>query len=107
MTALDFMTIGERHVGEGCPTYVIAEIGFNHGGDMSLGVEMIKAAARAGADAVKFQSYKADELVVESSEHFALIKSGELDLEQHLRLSRVAAENNITFFFNSLQPVYG
>ena len=104
MTALDFIKIGNHRVGEGNPAYVIAEIGFNHGGDMSLGIEMIKAAARAGADAVKFQSYKADELVVESSEHFALIKSGELDLEQHLQLSRVAAEYNITFFSTPYSP---
>src|SRR6476620_4713205 len=39
-------------------TCVIAEIGENHGGDWELARKMIAAAARAGADVVKFQSYR-------------------------------------------------
>jgi len=47
--------LGNKLVGDGQPAYIIAEIGINHNGDLGLAKEMIKAAAHAGADAVKFQ----------------------------------------------------
>lgn len=43
-------------------TYVIAEIGANHNGDMDLAIKMIDAAVRCGADAVKFQSWTKDSI---------------------------------------------
>ena len=42
---------------------IIAEIGVNHNGDLSLAKEMIDSAKSAGADAVKFQTFKAENLV--------------------------------------------
>ncbi len=51
----DFVAVGERLVGEGQPTFIIAEIGINHNGDMSNAKKLIDAAALAGCDAVKFQ----------------------------------------------------
>jgi N-acetylneuraminate synthase len=47
--------IGSRWVGEGYPTYVVAEIGINHNGDLEIAKQMIAAAKHAGVDAVKFQ----------------------------------------------------
>ncbi|MCJ7797129.1 MAG: N-acetylneuraminate synthase family protein, partial [Thermoleophilia bacterium] len=47
--------LGDRLVGDGHPTYVIAEIGINHNGDLATAERMIEAAVHAGADAVKFQ----------------------------------------------------
>jgi len=47
--------IGNRMVGEGHPAYIIAEIGINHNGDLSIARQMIDAAVHAGVDAVKFQ----------------------------------------------------
>ena len=47
--------IGEIAVGTGQPTYVVAEIGINHNGDIEIVKELIDAAHRAGVDAVKFQ----------------------------------------------------
>ena len=47
--------IGDRLVGDGLPTYIIAEIGINHNGDMKLAKELIFGAYKAGASAVKFQ----------------------------------------------------
>ncbi|NMB89707.1 MAG: N-acetylneuraminate synthase [Chloroflexi bacterium] len=47
--------IGNRWVGEGYPTYVVAEIGINHNGDMEVTKKLIEAAKHAGVDAVKFQ----------------------------------------------------
>ncbi len=47
--------IGGRLVGDGHPTYVIAEIGINHNGSLDLAKMMLDGAVRAGCDAVKFQ----------------------------------------------------
>jgi N-acetylneuraminate synthase len=47
--------IGEKLVGAGHPTYVIAEIGLNHNGDVNIAKRLIEIAADAGCDAVKFQ----------------------------------------------------
>lgn len=77
--------------------YVIAEIGFNHEGDVDKAREMIRAAAQAGANAVKFQTFKAIDLALPSAPHYAAIKSGEMSLEQHRELFRVATECGIRF----------
>ncbi len=47
--------IGDRLVGEGHPTYIIAEIGINHNGSVDIAKLLIDAAVKAGVDAVKFQ----------------------------------------------------
>ena len=49
------LQIGTKMVGDGHPTYIIAEIGINHNGRVEIAKELIKAAADAGVDAVKFQ----------------------------------------------------
>ena len=49
------VTIGDKTVGAGHPTYVIAEIGLNHNGDVGIAKQLIDIAAGAGCDAVKFQ----------------------------------------------------
>ena len=57
------LTIGRRRIGRGRPPFVIAEIGVNHDGDPDRAVELVHAAASAGVDAVKFQWFKAEQLV--------------------------------------------
>jgi len=47
--------IGNRLVGESQPTYIVAEIGINHNGDVEIARQLIDAARHAGVDAVKFQ----------------------------------------------------
>lgn len=47
--------LGRKLVGEGQPTYIIAEIGINHNGDLDIAKAMIRKASEAGVDAVKFQ----------------------------------------------------
>ena len=47
--------MGDRLVGDGHPTYIIAEIGINHNGDLEITKRIVDAAVHAGADAVKLQ----------------------------------------------------
>lgn len=54
--------ISGRLVGKGQPCYVIAEAGVNHNCDLALGKRLVETAASAGADAIKFQSYKASRI---------------------------------------------
>jgi len=49
--------IGDREVGHKHPCFVIAEIGVNHNGDLMRAMQMVEVAARAGADAAKFQTF--------------------------------------------------
>jgi N,N'-diacetyllegionaminate synthase len=57
------LAIGDRKIGPGQPCFVLAEAGVNHNGHVGLALKLVDAAADAGADAVKFQTYKADRLV--------------------------------------------
>jgi N-acetylneuraminate synthase len=56
------INIAGRLIGDGQPTYVIAEIGVNHNGILDLALELIDIAVDAGADAVKFQKRSLDKL---------------------------------------------
>ncbi|MFH0954145.1 MAG: N-acetylneuraminate synthase [Verrucomicrobiota bacterium] len=57
------VSIAGRLVGPGQPCFVIAEAGVNHNGDMALARALVDAAAAAGADAVKFQTFRAANIV--------------------------------------------
>ncbi|MFC1869954.1 N-acetylneuraminate synthase [Chloroflexota bacterium] len=55
--------IGQRYTGDNEPCLIIAEAGVNHNGDIGLAKKLIDAAREAGADAVKFQTFKAEGVV--------------------------------------------
>jgi len=90
---------------------VIAEAGVNHNGDMKLAKKLIKSAAKAGADYVKFQSFKTKNLVTKSAEQakyqkvntrkvqsqYEMLKKLELTPENHYELIRECKNNNIGF----------
>ncbi|WP_280174036.1 N-acetylneuraminate synthase [Gracilibacillus kekensis] len=59
--------IGEKVIHSSSPTYIIAEVGVNHNGDMNIAKKMIDVAVESGADAVKFQTFKAKSLVSSSA----------------------------------------
>ena len=66
-TGIAPVTIGSRHVGPGAPTFIVAEAGVNHHGSAETALRMVDAAARAGADAIKFQMFRTEELVTASA----------------------------------------
>jgi N,N'-diacetyllegionaminate synthase len=60
--------IGTRRITNDSPCYIIAEAGVNHGGDIQLAFRLIDIAADAGADAVKFQAFRTEHLILENVE---------------------------------------
>jgi len=93
------------------PVFIIAEAGVNHNGDLNLAKQLIEVAAEAGADAVKFQTFKAENLVKKNTpkaayqqrtttaneSQFAMIKKLELDVNMHRKLIRHCQQCNIMF----------
>jgi sialic acid synthase SpsE len=55
--------IGDRKIGENNPTYFIADIAANHDGSLDRAIELIRLAKQAGADAAKFQNFRAPKIV--------------------------------------------
>ena len=75
---------------------IIAEIGENHMGNMDLAKEMIKEAALAGADIVKFQSYR-KETFLPSDPEYSWLQKVSLSEEDHFMLQKYANNNNVEF----------
>ena len=68
------MKINGRQIGAGAPVYIIAEMSANHGQDFEQAVRIIEAAAAAGADAVKLQTYTPDTLTINSDNDYFRIQ---------------------------------
>lgn len=60
--------LGDRPIGEGAPVFFIAEAGVNHNGSLKMAKELIDVAVEAGADAVKFQTYVAENVMTKDAE---------------------------------------
>jgi N,N'-diacetyllegionaminate synthase len=99
--------IGDRAIGPGEPTFVIAEAGSNHNGDLDLAKQLIDEASAAGADAVKFQTFRAEDLYVEDSGSveylddersiYGIIESMEMPYEWIPELHDYCRERNVHF----------
>ena len=99
--------IGSRTVGSGAGVFVIAEIGINHNGSVEEAAKLVDAAADCGADAVKFQSFRADRLLICSRDRYAqqdgeesaydLLRRCELSFEEQEKLKVHADKRGIIF----------
>lgn len=72
------LQIGDHTVGAGERCFVIAELSGNHGGELQRAARLVDAAASAGADAVKLQTYTADTITIDSDAAHFRIESGTL-----------------------------
>lgn len=64
----EIIRINEKTISKSGKTFIIAEAGVNHNGNMNIAKEMIDVALDAGADAVKFQTFKTEDLILENIE---------------------------------------
>jgi N,N'-diacetyllegionaminate synthase len=92
-------------------TLIIAEVGVNHNGDINIAKKLIKQAALAGADIVKFQSFNTDALVTnnapkaqyqvdsnsDNDSNFQMLKKLELSQDDHITLINQCKSHNIEF----------
>ena len=104
------LKIGDKLIGEEEPCFIIAEAGVNHNGSVELAKKLIDAAKDAGADAVKFQTFKAESVVVKDAQkaeyqkettgegsQYEMIKKLELTEEDFRELADYAEKKDIMF----------
>lgn len=102
------VAIGKRIIGDGQPTFIIAEIGINHNGSYEQAIAMIDVAVEAGVDAVKFQMFKAKKMYSEKAGYlnYASTKKSILEIVEEMetpedwpaKLSAYAKEKKVMFF---------
>ena len=80
-------------------TYIIAEIGINHRGDIEIAKQLIQSAAQSGVDAVKFQTYLTEQRAPKGDDDlFKILKSLELPFQAFKELKNYAKQFNVDFF---------
>ncbi len=113
---MPFIKIGERIIGDGHPTYIIAEIGVNHNGILALALRLIDIAVDCGAEAVKFQKRKLDSLYAkkyldnanagEKTLRYLLPILQQVELSEHdfHEIVEYCQKKNITFLCSAFDP---
>lgn len=106
------MKIGTFEINSASPVFIIAELSANHNGSLDTAIETIKAAKRAGADAIKFQTYTADTITIDCDKDdfiikdtiwggrkiYDLYKEAHTPWEWHKELFEVAKEEGLVCF---------
>ncbi len=78
---MDTIAIENHILGKGHPCFIVAEVGINHNGDLDLAKESIRAAAKTGVDAVKFQNYRTEDFISDRTLTYEYISEGKTVVE--------------------------
>lgn len=89
--------MGNRVIGQGRPVYIIAEAGSNHNGNIEKAKLLIDIAREAGADAIKFQSFRADHISSRNHPAYEVLKKNELPRDWHSELYKYATNSGLHF----------
>lgn len=103
--------IGSFEISRNSKVFIIAEAGINHGGDMRIANKLIDLACEAGADAVKFQTFKAEHLILKNvkkagyqlkttnseESQFEMLRKLEVTKEQNIKLKKYCKKRKIIF----------
>ena len=78
-------------------TFIIAELGINHGGSLKIAKKLIDSAVRSGVDAVKFQTYITEKRVKKKSPIFDILKKCELSFKDFKILKSYSEKKGVEF----------
>jgi pseudaminic acid synthase len=112
------MQIGKHEISRDSRAFIIAELSANHNGSLETAIETVRAAKRAGADAIKLQTYTADTITIDSRKEDFIIKGtiwegrnlhdlyseAYTPWEWHERLMEVAKEEGLECFSSPFDP---
>jgi N,N'-diacetyllegionaminate synthase len=71
------ITIGDKTITRSSAPYIIAEAGINHNGNLDMALAMVKIAHESGCDAIKFQTFKVDEIIVDPNLTYTFKSQGQ------------------------------
>lgn len=94
--------VGKHVIGGDAPVFVVAELGMNHNGDLALARQLVDAAAAAGADAVKFQSFHTDRFLSPDIPNRDERRAYELPMNWFDELAELAATHGMGCFSTPL-----
>ena len=109
----DIINIENYKIGTNQSVFVIAEVGVNHNGDLELAKKLIKEASRCGANCVKFQTFKAEKLVVNDApkaeyqlkttskdeSQLEMLQKLEMDTDKYYEIIRDTTLTSIDIYF--------
>ena len=104
--------IGNKKIGSNSPTFIVAEAGVNHDGDLKKAFRLVDLACKAGADAIKFQTFNTEASTIKNLKkaeyqknsssdketQYSMLKKLELDSRDHVRIQKYCKKKNIIFF---------